>query len=298
VSEGKGAEVFVVVLNWNGRDVIEACLESLRKVKEPAIEVLVVDNASTDGSNELVRSMYPDVELIENESNLMFAEGNNVGIRRALERGARYILLLNNDTEVESDFLAFMLEAIERESTVGVVGPKILYYDTPGKIWYGGGSFYPLLWVPRHLNIRKTDGTFEDVGGETGYVSGCAMLVRRETFEDVGLLDPSYFIYCEDVDFCLRARRKGWLCLYEPRARVYHKVSSSSGGGLTPFKLENRIYSTFLLHKRYRPMWWRVLLFPVHLVSYLLMVVLLFITGKWKLLAGAFNGLRRVLRGR
>ena len=298
MSASNRKNVFVVILNWNGKDVIEACIDSLLRISDPEFKIIVVDNASSDGSDEVVERKYPGVELIRNSRNLLFAEGNNVGIRRALEQGADFILLLNNDTEVAPDFLKNMLSAINSGDRVGVVGPKILYFDDKKRIWYGGGSFYPIIWVPKHDNIRRLDGSFEDMRSETGYVTGCAMLIRKEVIEDVGLLDPSYTIYCEDVDFCLRARRAGWSCVYEPSARVYHKVSFSSGGGLTPFKLENRIHSTFLLHRRFKPLWWRIALFPVHFIAFSVMILLFLFSGRWKLISPAFKGAIRVLRSR
>jgi GT2 family glycosyltransferase len=289
--------VHVIVLNWNGERVIAPCLASLLRVSDPPLEIIVVDNASTDDSAAVVRRDFPGVELIVNESNLLFAAGNNVGVRRALERGARCILLLNNDTEVEPIFAARLLAALESDPRAGVAGPKILYYDDPKRIWYGGGGFYPIIGVPRHVDIRRLDGSVPDRRGETEWVSGCTMLIRREVIEEIGLLDPSYTIYCEDVDFCLRARRAGWRCLYEPESRVWHKVSSSSGGGMTPFKLENRIASTRRLFARFRSPWWRALLAPVHGVGVVALIAGLFLCGRRELARAAWRGAVRAAAG-
>jgi len=292
-----GETIYVIVLNWNGEKVIAPCLASLARVREPALKIIVVDNASTDRSPEIVRREFPGVELIVNERNLLFAAGNNVGLERSMAAGARFALLLNNDTEVDPEFASRMASALERDPRVGIVGPKILYDDDPKRIWYGGGDFYPLIGVPRHVSIRKLDGSVPERAGETGYVSGCAMLIRREVIEEIGLLDPAYRMYCEDVDFCLRARRAGWRCWYEPSAVIRHKVSSSSGGGFTPYKLENRIASTYRLFARFRPPWWRALLFPVHLCAFLALLAALLCTGRWRLLNGATRGALRVMRG-
>jgi GT2 family glycosyltransferase len=297
VSAPMDRTVHVIVLNWNGRAVIGPCLASLARVTDPPLEIIVVDNASSDGSEEIVRRDFPGAELIVNGRNLLFAEGNNVGLRRAIERGGSFFLLLNNDTEVDPSFAARMLEALERDPAAGVVGPKIVYDDDPKRIWYGGGGFYPFLWIPKHEHIREIDGSVPERGGETLWVSGCAMLVRREVIDAVGFLDPSYTIYCEDVDFCLRARRAGWKCLYEPRARVRHKVSSSSGGGMTPFKLENRIVSTFRLFRRFKPLRWRVLMIPLQGALFVLLAAALLLRGRIGLLRGAVRGAARILRG-
>jgi GT2 family glycosyltransferase len=285
-------KVHVIILNWNGREVIGPCLDSLMRVTDPSLEIIVVDNGSTDSSQEIVRKDFPGVELIENGKNLLFAAGNNVGIDAALDRGARLILLLNNDTEVDPSFAAQMLAAFD-DPAVGVAGPKIYYHDDPERIWYGGGGFNGLTGVPFHHGLRRMDGSFTDRPGPTGWVTGCALMARREVYEQIGPLDPSYAIYCEDVDLCLRAAEAGWSLRYVPSAKVWHKVSSSSGGGMTPFKLENRIASTWKLFSRHRPLWWRLLLFPVHLAGFLGLSIGLLLTGRWKLLAAALRGAAR-----
>ncbi len=291
-------ELYVIVLNWNGEAVIVPCLRSLLGVTEVPLHIIVVDNASTDDSVARVRSEFPEVEVIENESNLLFAGGNNAGLRRAVEAGGRYMLLLNNDTEVDPRFASAMLSALHSDSNVGIVGPKILYHDDPRRIWYGGGDFFPVLGVPRHQNIRRVDGSFTDGRRDTGYVTGCALLVRREVIEDIGLLDPRYVMYCEDVDFCLRARRAGWRCVYEPNAVVWHKVSSSSGGGMTPYKLENRLRSTYRLFARFKPLWWRIVLFPMHSVGFLILLIALILGGRWRLARGALRGMIGIMTDR
>ncbi|MBN2072058.1 MAG: glycosyltransferase family 2 protein [Candidatus Krumholzibacteriota bacterium] len=284
----------VIILNWNGEDVIGQCLESLEKVKSPPLRITVVDNASTDSSVEMIRERFPEIELLINDSNLLFAEGNNVGIRKAMERGGQYILLLNNDTEVDPDFARRMMEAATVPG-IGIVGPKIYFFDDSDRIWYGGGEFFPGIWIPKHKDLRKRDSDSDGRSVETGWVTGCAMLVRREVFEDIGLLDRSYRIYCEDIDFCLRAKKAGWKCYYEESARVWHKVSSSSGGGMTPFKLENRIASTNRLFIRFRSLCWRLFFFPAHLLIFLSVLGVLLVTGRWALLRGALRGAMRVV---
>ena len=288
--------LFVIVLNWNGEGVIEPCLRSLLEARGVDLEIIVVDNDSDDASPEIVRRDFPRVELIVNERNLLFAEGNNVGIRKALEAGGEYILLLNNDTVVDPDFALPMIELMRKNERVGVVGPQIRYFDDTERIWYGGGEFYPLVWIPRHRDIRKLRTEARGTAGETGYVTGCAMMFRREVALGIGLLDPSYGMYNEDVDFCRRAVEGGWLCFYEPAATVWHKVSASSGGGFTPYKMEHRLASTYRLFERFKPIWWRILLFPLHAAALCLLLALLLVTGRWGLLGGALRGMGRIIR--
>jgi len=285
----------ILILNWNGKGVIEDCLDSVLAAGGD-FEVTVVDNGSTDGSPEEVRRLFPLVEVIENGENLLFAAGNNVGIREALEEGCGFLLLLNNDTEVDPEFAVNMMKAFD-DPEVGIAGPRIYYHDDPHRIWYGGGGFQPVTGLPYHRHIRRLDREVRDERGGTGWVTGCAMMIRRDVIEDIGLLDPSYRIYCEDVDYCLRASRAGWKVVYEPSARVWHKVSSSSGGGMTPFKLENRIASTWRLFSRHRPLWWRLLVAPVHAFGFVLLLAGLLLGGRMPLLKAALRGLRRAAGG-
>ncbi len=287
----------VIILNWNGADVIVPCLRSLEKVKYPRLRVTVVDNASEDSSVELIRENFPAVDIIVNSSNLLFAEGNNVGIRHVLNNGGEYILLLNNDTEVAPDFAERLMEAASRPE-VGIVGSKIYFFDDPHRIWYGGGDFIPGVWIPRHRHIRKIDDGLAGKSGETGWVTGCAMLIKKEVIDAVGLLDRSYRIYCEDIDFCLRASGAGWKIYYQESAKVWHKVSSSSGGGMTPFKLENRIASTYRLFEVHRSCCWRLLLFPIHAFSFAVLLSVLFVSGRSSLAKGALRGISRIISAR
>lgn len=290
-----GCNLKIVILNWNGLGVIEDCLESVLDSRG-GFEVAVVDNGSTDGSPAVVRRRFPGVEVIENGENLLFAAGNNVGIRKALEEGCNFILLLNNDTEVDPGFAVELMKAFD-DPEAGIAGPRIYYHDDPKRIWYGGGGFQPVTGLPFHRHIRRLETRADDEAGETGWVTGCAMMMRREVVEDIGLLDPSYRIYCEDVDYSLRAADAGWKVVYVPSARVWHKVSSSSGGGMTPFKLENRIASTWRLFSRHRPAWWRILVAPVHAFGFLILLAGLLIGGRLPLFRAALRGLRRTIRG-
>ncbi len=292
-----GPVVDVIVLNWNGEKVIAPCVESLLAVRQPPLRITVVDNGSTDSSVETVRERFPGVELVVNGENLLFAEGNNVGLRHAIDKGGRFFLLLNNDTEVDPAFAGEMMRAFE-EPGVGIVGPRIFYHDDPDRLWYGGGDFFPGLWLPRHREVRRPGDEAKDRRGPVSWVTGCALLVRKEVIDDIGMLDPSYTIYCEDVDFCLRASRAGWSCFHVPAARVWHKVSSSSGGGFTPFKLENRIVSTHRLFTRFKPLWWRIIVGPVYCAGSFLLLAGLLLSGRRGLFNGAARGFRRIMTGR
>jgi GT2 family glycosyltransferase len=253
--------VWIIIVNWNGRDDTIACLSSLRKITYRHHKVLLIDNASTDGSVPAIRRDFPEVEIIANSENRRFAGANNQGIERALAAGADFVLLLNNDTEAAPNFLQEMVRSAMLRRDIGMVGPKISYLHDRLRIWFAGGEI--VLWKGRmaHLGLRQLDGAAWDVPREVDYITGCALLVRRECIESAGVLDESYYIYSEDADWCMRARRAGYLCWFAPQAHVWHKVSASSGGGLTPFKAYHKVRSNFLFFRRYA-LWWHWFTMP------------------------------------
>ncbi|RPI35992.1 MAG: glycosyltransferase family 2 protein [Nitrospiraceae bacterium] len=219
--------VSIIILNWNGwRDTI-ACVESCRKLTWPNFFIVVVDNGSTDGSEDYLRQKLKDVEIIQSGANLGFAGGNNVGIRRALDR-TEYVWLLNNDAVADPVALSRLVEAMEDRNDAGIAGSKIYYHDEPRKIWFAGG-----LWEKGKLRLRQRGanridrGEFEEVS-ETGSVSGCSMLVRSAVIRNIGLMEECYFLYWEDTEWCARAQAKGYKVLFVPGSRVWHKVSASA----------------------------------------------------------------------
>jgi len=190
---------------------------------------LVVDNGSTDGSIDAIRERFPGMDVIENGRNLGFAEGNNVGIRAALKGGADYVLLLNNDTILcERDCLDLLVEYIERKGN-SIVGPLILY-SLSDKIWFAGGKIDWIMGFCRHIGKRSYLSKWKGTKPyEVDYISGCALLLKKSVIETVGLLDPDYFLYYEDVDLCTRASTLGIKCFIVPQSRIWHKLSASAG---------------------------------------------------------------------
>jgi len=227
------ARVVIVVLNWNGRADTVECLDSLRSITYPSYEILVVDNGSADGSVEAFRDKYPGLEVIVNEKNFGYAEGNNIGIRRAIEKKADYIMLLNNDTVVDPSFLDELITAAEADPLVGFAGPMVYYYDYAGRkdvINFAGGKINLLTGSSRHLGLKQVDkGQFGRVR-EVDYVDGSCILVRADTLDKIGLLDPTFFTYWEEADWCLRGRDAGYKLLYVPTSKIWHKISASATG--------------------------------------------------------------------
>jgi len=236
--------VALIILSWNGKADTLACLASLARIDYPNPWLIVVDNGSSDGSAEAVREAYPGVTLIENGANLGFAEGNNVGIRHALDHGADHILLLNNDTEVAPDFLTALVDAAERGGA-GVYGPKIYYHAEPERIWCAGNDWTGWPGGFRQVGDGEPDGPAFGSETETDYIIGCALFVPAEVFRTVGLLDPAFFLTYEETDWCYRARKAGHRCVVVPRSRIWHKVAVSMGGQGSP--LQEYFYTRNLL---------------------------------------------------
>jgi GT2 family glycosyltransferase len=246
--------VAVVVLSWNGRDDTLGCLASLAEVEHEPLDVVVVDNGSTDGTAEAVRERFPEVELVRSEENLGFAEGNDVGIRRALERGADHVLVLNNDVEVEPGFVGPLVEEAERRPDAGALCSKILYFAPRDRIWFAGAAFDPRRGHGRHVRYRERDDPAETEVTETDRACGAAMLVPRAVLERVGDFDGELFFYAEDTDWSLRARAAGLRHWVVPRSRIYHKVSVTSGGENMPTPLYYGTRNTLVVCERHAPL--------------------------------------------
>ncbi|MGC9358694.1 MAG: glycosyltransferase family 2 protein [Anaerolineae bacterium] len=220
--------VVTIVLNWNRREDTLECLRSLEHLTYPKYGVIVVDNGSTDGSVEAVQEAFPSVQLLTNAENLGFAGGNNVGIRHALDGEADYVFLLNNDTVVDAALLDEVVATAETDPQIGLVGPKIYYYDQPDRLWYAGAREQWLRRIPATVGLDELDQGRYDQVRETAFIYGTAMLIRRQVLEDIGLFDERFFAYHEDADFCMRARQAGYRCVYNPRGVIWHKVSAAT----------------------------------------------------------------------
>jgi hypothetical protein len=246
-------KVFLVILNWNGGQMVLDCLQSVSKTKKDGfnLEAVVVDNGSTDGSVELIQNSKikmqnenSKLKIIRNEKNLGFAEGNNVGIRYALENGADFVCVLNNDTRVAPDFLKELVKMAETKEEIGIVGGKIYFEkgfefhkeryqkkDLGKVIWYAGAKMDWQNVYASHRGIDEVDEGQYDQAEETEYITGCLMLIKRAVLEKVGFFNPQYFLYFEENDFCQRAKKAGFELYYAPQAEIWHLNAGSSGSG-------------------------------------------------------------------
>ncbi len=227
-------DISIIVLSWNVRDLLRMCLRSL-PLHNPAVEVVVVDSASGDGTVEMARADFPGVQVIASAENLGYSRGNNVGLRAA--RG-RYLLVLNPDTQVLDDALTQMQAYMDAHPHVGALGPQMVYADgtlqsTRRRFPTLAAGFIESTWLqpfaPRGLLERYyVRDVSNDSIAEVDWVVGAALMVRREAYEQVGGFDEGFFMYSEELDFCRRLRAAGWQVVYFPPARIIHYEGRSS----------------------------------------------------------------------
>jgi len=212
----------VIVLNNNHRDDVIACLTSFYQNDYRNVQVILVDNASTDDSVATVREKFPQAQIISLTKNLGYAGNNNVGIEAALTQAADWIMILNDDTVLDPLCLSQLVEAGESDPSIGIVGPMVYHFDEPDVIQSAGGMLGK-KWESIHLGKDETDrGQFNSIR-PVEWISGCAIMVRRAALESIGPLDVDYFLYWEDTEWCIRAAKAGWKIIHVPNAKVWHK---------------------------------------------------------------------------
>lgn len=283
--------VGIIVLNWNGyADTID-CITSLKKISYPSYSIIIVDNGSTDGSEEKIRQQFPELSVIQTGRNLGFAGGINAGLKYGLEKGMDYLFALNNDTVVDPEAVTELVIVAARDDQIGLLSSKIYYFSRPDIIWYAGASFRPMLGWGRHRGFDERDSGQYDRIEETERPSGCSMMVTREFCEKVGLLDEDYFCYCEEVDWGLRGKKAGFKIMYVPASRVWHKVSNSTGGIKTAVYLYYSVRNTLRCINMNTP-----LHFPLRQFRYGV-VMLIFIVSLFTMNVPKMLGLKRIYQG-
>lgn len=226
-----GPSVAVIIPNWNGTHLLPTCLDALRRQTYWDFEVVVIDNASTDPSRDLIRSRYPEVRVIELPRNVFFAGAVNAGIRAT---SGPYVALLNNDTEVEPEWLGALVRALESHPEAGLAASKMLLFDRRDVI-NSAGDLYRVDGTPGNRGVWEVDrGQYDDSRLVFGACGGAA-LYRRSMLDDIGLFDEDFVGYCEDVDLNFRAQLAGYRCVFVPEARIYHRLSATGGGPLASY---------------------------------------------------------------
>jgi len=221
------ATVGVVLVNWNGAQHTIPCIESLLAGSVTPDRIVVVDNASKDGSADRIAERFPDITLVRNSENLGFTGANNVGIRRLMSLGCDYLWILNNDTTVGTHCLSELKNHLGDHVGVSACSGKITYAEPQDLIWYAGATYDPWTVRSRHRGEGEKDvGQYEDIV-EVPFLSGCCMFVRREAMERIGVFDDRFFAYYEDTDWCRRAIEANQRLHYVPTAIIRHKVSAT-----------------------------------------------------------------------
>jgi GT2 family glycosyltransferase len=272
--------VYLIVLTYNGKALVLEALDSILQIDYDNLHIVVVDNGGRDGTPDAVRQRYGDrVHLIVIKDNIKYSRANNEGIRWALEQNADYIMLLNDDIVVDPGLVRALVDVAGTDPKIGAVGPKIYYYAERDRIWFAGGRVHLSRGTTEHIGIREIDGGQYDVQRDVDYLTGCALMMRRRTVERVGALDPQYLAYYEDTDWCMRARRAGFRLVYVPSGRMWHKISATTGGQLTRYKIRHKLRSGRIFFGSYAR-WYHWLTIPLFQIADLARVALLITTGK------------------
>ncbi|MFX1593130.1 MAG: glycosyltransferase family 2 protein [Promethearchaeota archaeon] len=231
--------VSVLILNYNGIDHLEECFNSLSQLTYKNVEIILIDNNSQDNSVNFIRENYPNVNIIKLNKNFGFTGGNNAGASQAK---GEYIVLLNNDTIVDKNWLTELVRVAQKSKNIGVVGSKIYNYYNREFIDYAGSCCDKYLRTD-HIGRNLNDNKFLDFENETFYACGAALLIKRELYKKIGLFDPLYFIYCEDFDLSWRTWLAGYKVMYAPKSFLFHKIGQV---------LEDLSPRKFFLHERNR----------------------------------------------
>lgn len=252
--------VSVLVVTYNQQKYTKECLDSLRQQQYPNIEIIVVDNASKDGTQSFIQKSYPEIKLIQNKENQYFAEGNNIGYRNSK---GKYIFLLNNDAYIEKNVISKLVAYLEDNPKVGIVQNKLLYADNPKKI-DSAGSFFTFTGFLFHRGYQQhlVDNNISEVFS----IKGASMMVKREIIDRIGLFDPNYKLYFEDTDLCWKSILLGYKVIYQPNSITYHHVGASSSKINLPFidfhSFKNRILAIITnLHFSLL-----IIILPIHLI--------------------------------
>ena len=220
--------ILVVIPTFNRAHDLMKCLDSLEKAQLPLTQIIVVDNHSADDTLRKVREIFPAVQLIALDDNYGATGASNVGFKEALDRGADYVLRLDSDTVVAADFLSPLLNAAISSEDIGILSPKIYYFDVQDEIWFAGADAHPWHFGTINDHRHEKDNPSNSQYREMDYAWGAAMLIKREVLEQTKGFDTSFFVYYEEVDFCTRVKNLGFKIGFVPESHIWHKVGSAS----------------------------------------------------------------------
>lgn len=251
-------KVTVIILNWNSYTVTAECLQSLRRSTYENVHFLLVDNGSRDGSAARLKREFAEIEVMGSPVNLGFTGGNNLGLRHALETDTAYAFLLNNDTVVDPEAIAYLIQALEYAPQAAMACPKIYFWEPPNVLWYAGGRLSKWRGSGEHVGRGQVDRGQFDRSCEVSFVTGCALMIRGQSLERLGLLDERLFAYAEDTDFSFRVTEAGYRMLYVPEARIWHKegvaAKQNAGQALRIYYSTRNVL--WVMHEHAWPFFW------------------------------------------
>ena len=222
-------KIHLIVLNWNDKELSRKCLSSIEKVSYSNYEVLIVDNNSEDGSVEFFKQHFPNYNILSLEENLKYAGGNNAAVDYLKPNEQDFLVFINNDTIVSSDFLDHLVDPFLNDRNCIITVPKILFAMDINKIWYAGGLVNMWKGTIDHIGIRNFDAPRYSFMMETDYATGCCLCISYADFKKLNYFDTTFNMYCEDVDLSIRAKKMNRKIVYSPKSIILHSVSQSFG---------------------------------------------------------------------
>lgn len=287
--------VIIIILNWNNASDSINCLTSLQNLDYGNYDVVLIDNASTDDSVEQIRACYPNIKIVESSSNLGVGGGRNIGIDLVLEqvsdhpeKAPEYIVFLDNDTETDRGFLSELVTVAQAGPEIGVLGCKVYYMDKPNRIWAAGGKLFFYRGTAALRGMDEQDVKQYDIQEEIDFAVGCAFMVSREALLNVGKFDSIFGIYWgEEIDWCIRAKKAGYLIVYVPHAKIFHRTSRTTPGANY---WQQKARNLFILMRRYasKKEW----------LIFMLSFPLIFLRAVWRQIQrGRFKNILHLIRG-
>tara|TARA_B110000438_G_scaffold34420_1_gene34242 strand:+ start:8144 stop:8986 length:843 start_codon:yes stop_codon:yes gene_type:complete len=261
--------VNIFVLNWNGKKIILDCLHSLDKVTYSNVNIVLIDNGSTDGSVNLIKKEFPNIEIIQLKENLGYAGGNNYGFKN-VKIQSEYSIFINNDTLVSTNFINPLIEPLKNDTSIIQTAPKIFYADDPNLLWFAGGYINLFFGWIRHRGIRKIDKGQYNNSTLIDYATGCCICMRTKDFKLFKMFDESFSMYGEDVDLSIRVRKAGGKIMYIPESNIWHKVSASIGGQFSLIKWKKKSMGRIRLIKKNI----NLIIFPLALIFNIIIIIL------------------------
>jgi GT2 family glycosyltransferase len=282
--------VGIVIVNHNLKESLRETLLSFQRVRYPDMRILVSDNASTDGAQEMIRTEFPEVELLAHSVEQGYARAASLGMKSLVEK-TKYIFSTTNDVVVDPEILNVLVEYAEAHPASGVIGTKIYFFDRPNTLWHAGGRIHPLHGHSFHIGWERKDHRRYDQVRECDFVTGCGFLLRSDVLRQVGFFKEDLVFYSEDAELCYRVREAGYKIVFLPTAKLWHKTGTTLAKN-RPVQLRYSTRNGLYLLQRHR-----VGLYPVSLLVHLILVLpfkMLFfaMAFRWKNSVGIYKGIR------